>query len=156
MSLTLPYPDLDFVPLDVLTAEEMNQVVSNYTYISDQFPIGEASLGEAAVKSHNIDWTTITKVPSISSIITNLGTINETREWVATGSGWLTGKAVSLNAGAAYIEIEGALVAGIPYIDTVNNFQCAFCVPVKQGQKVKFTRTGNAIFQRVELRSATY
>lgn len=48
MALTLPYPDLDFVPLDVLTADEMNQIVANYTYISNQFPI----------TSENIDFTT--------------------------------------------------------------------------------------------------
>lgn len=35
MALTLPYPDLDFVPLDILTAEEMNEIVSNYTYIAE-------------------------------------------------------------------------------------------------------------------------
>lgn len=38
MALTLPYPDLDFVPLDILTAEEMNEIVANYTYIANQFP----------------------------------------------------------------------------------------------------------------------
>jgi hypothetical protein len=30
---------MSFVPLDVLTAEEMNHIVSNYTYIANQFPI---------------------------------------------------------------------------------------------------------------------
>jgi hypothetical protein len=39
MALTLPYPSISFVPLDVLTAEEMNHIVSNYTYIANQFPI---------------------------------------------------------------------------------------------------------------------
>lgn len=38
MAVTLPYPDLDFVPLDVLTAEEMNQIVANYTYIANNVP----------------------------------------------------------------------------------------------------------------------
>lgn len=47
MALTLPYPSLDFVPLDVLTAEEMNQIVANYTYISNQFPISQANLATA-------------------------------------------------------------------------------------------------------------
>ena len=44
MALTLPYPGLDFVPLDILTAEEMNEIVANYTFIAAQFPIGAASL----------------------------------------------------------------------------------------------------------------
>lgn len=38
MALTLPYPSMSFVPLDVLTAEEMNHIVANYTYIANQFP----------------------------------------------------------------------------------------------------------------------
>ena len=38
MALILPYPNLDFVPLDVLTAEEMNEIVANYTFIANQFP----------------------------------------------------------------------------------------------------------------------
>lgn len=49
MALTLPYPDLDFVPLDILTAEEMNEIVANYTYIANQFPIRTSSL----------DWSTM-------------------------------------------------------------------------------------------------
>lgn len=46
MALTLPYPNLDFVPLDVLTAEQMNQMVANTNYIANQFPIS----------SSNINW----------------------------------------------------------------------------------------------------
>ena len=38
MALTLPYPGLDFVPLDILTADEMNEIVANYTYIANQLP----------------------------------------------------------------------------------------------------------------------
>lgn len=36
MALPLPYPSLDFVPLDVLTAEEQNEIVSNYSYIASE------------------------------------------------------------------------------------------------------------------------
>lgn len=59
MALTLPYPSLSFVPLDVLTAEEMNEIVANYTYIANQFPIGSANIASSAVTSSKIDWTTI-------------------------------------------------------------------------------------------------
>ncbi len=58
MALTLPYPSLDFVPLDVLTAEEMNEIVANYTYIANQFPIGTANIASSAVTADKIDWTT--------------------------------------------------------------------------------------------------
>lgn len=48
MALTLPYPSLDFVPLDVLTAEEMNQIVANYTAIADAiYPVGSIYLTTA-------------------------------------------------------------------------------------------------------------
>ena len=46
MALTLPYPSMNFVPLDVLTAAEQNQLVANIEYIANQFP----------VTSSNIDW----------------------------------------------------------------------------------------------------
>lgn len=59
MALTLPYPNLDFVPLDVLTAEEMNEIVANYTYIANQFPISSTNIATAGVTSNNIDWTTM-------------------------------------------------------------------------------------------------
>ena len=48
MSLTLPYPSLVFVPLDTLEAQDLNKVVANYEYISNQFPI----------TASNIDLTT--------------------------------------------------------------------------------------------------
>lgn len=35
MAIALPYPSLVFVPLDKLTAEEMNQIVANYTAIAN-------------------------------------------------------------------------------------------------------------------------
>lgn len=35
MALTLPYPDMNFVPLDVLTAAEQNQLVANIEYLAN-------------------------------------------------------------------------------------------------------------------------
>lgn len=52
--INLPYPDLDFVPLDILTAPELNQIVANYTYIANQFPIG----------GNNIDFESFIEMPS--------------------------------------------------------------------------------------------
>lgn len=40
MAIVVPYPNMDFTPLDVLTATEMDQIVSNYEYIADQLPAG--------------------------------------------------------------------------------------------------------------------
>lgn len=55
MALTLPYPGLVFVPLDILTAEEQNEIVANYTYIANQFPIAAS----------NIDFSTFPKTVSV-------------------------------------------------------------------------------------------
>lgn len=38
MDQTLPYPDLNFVPLDVLTAEEMNEIVANVNALASAIP----------------------------------------------------------------------------------------------------------------------
>lgn len=68
--MALPLPnDLVFVPLDVLTAEELNQLMANVSYIAVQFPlnaaniangaIGSAQLATAAVKQANIDYSSI-------------------------------------------------------------------------------------------------
>ena len=64
---TLPYPSLDFVPLDILTAEEMNQIVANYTAINNS-TIGTNQLADSsittkklankAVTSDKVDFTT--------------------------------------------------------------------------------------------------
>ena len=35
MAVTLPYPNMDFTPLDVLTAAEMDQMVANDKYLAD-------------------------------------------------------------------------------------------------------------------------
>ena len=69
MALTLPYPDMVFVPLDILTAEEQNQLVGNIEFLANQFPlaasniangaIGSDQLAAGAVKSQNVDWTAI-------------------------------------------------------------------------------------------------
>lgn len=59
MALTLPYPSLSFVPLDVLTAEEMNEIVANYTYIANQFPIATSNLANGSVTNAKIDWSTV-------------------------------------------------------------------------------------------------
>ncbi len=38
MAINLPYPSLVFVPLDVLTAEQLNQIVSNVSTVASNTP----------------------------------------------------------------------------------------------------------------------
>lgn len=49
MALTLPYPNMDFTPLDILTADEMDQLVANIEYISQQFPIGASNINTSSL-----------------------------------------------------------------------------------------------------------
>lgn len=60
MSLTLPYPDMVFVPLDILTAQELNEIVSNVEYISDQFPISSANIANNAVNTAQVANAAVT------------------------------------------------------------------------------------------------
>lgn len=59
MSLSLPNPNLVFVPLDVLTAEELNNMMSDISFIANQFPIASTNIGTRAVKKTNVDWSNI-------------------------------------------------------------------------------------------------
>lgn len=84
MALALPYPSLDFVPLDVLTAEEMNQIVANYTYIANQFPITMTNLASA-----------------VQTAIQNAGGITSGEVWTPRGNvfcaGVLTGSRTTIH-----------------------------------------------------------
>ncbi len=77
--VTLPYPNMDFVPLDVLTADELDQIVANIDAINNasiptdsiaNSAITTAKLADDSVTSDKIDWTTLTpywKVVATSS-----------------------------------------------------------------------------------------
>ena len=54
MALTIPYPDMDFVPLDILTANELDQMVANIEYIANSFPIGSTEIADGAITSTKI------------------------------------------------------------------------------------------------------
>lgn len=59
MALTLPYPDMVFVPLDILTAEEQNQLVGNIEFLANQFPLSSTNIASGAVADANIDWDSL-------------------------------------------------------------------------------------------------
>lgn len=50
MSLTLPYPSIVFVPLDVLTAEELNQLNANTQAIANLFPLAASNINTSTFK----------------------------------------------------------------------------------------------------------
>lgn len=53
MALSLPN-NISFVPLDVLTAEELNQVIQNIDFIAEQFPIAASSIGSGAIGTNQL------------------------------------------------------------------------------------------------------
>lgn len=60
MAATLPNPSIVFVPLDVLTADELNQVCQNVSYLADLFPISSGNIGSGAVTGDKIANASIT------------------------------------------------------------------------------------------------
>lgn len=58
MALVLPYPDMDFVPLDILTAAELNQMVANTEFIANQFPIASSQIDRGS-QINNGNWALV-------------------------------------------------------------------------------------------------
>lgn len=66
--VTLPYPNMDFVPLDVLTANELDQIVANIEAVNNaqitsaQLSNGSVStvkIADSAVSADKIDWASL-------------------------------------------------------------------------------------------------
>lgn len=113
MALTLPYPDMVFVPLDILTAEDQNQLVGNIEFLANQFPlaasniangaIGSDQLAAGAVKSQNVDFTTFGYVYKQETISKTVGT---------TAVQLLTIDVSQFPAGAVFEAIGGVTLTG--------------------------------------------
>lgn len=61
----LPYPDMDFTPLDILTAAEMDQMVANDQYLRD-FCAGLAdgtNLSDGVIQARKLDLSSFTNNP---------------------------------------------------------------------------------------------
>lgn len=71
----LPYPDMDFTPLDILTAAEMDQMVANDQYLRD-FCAGLAdgtNLSDGVIQARNLDFTTMPYYETHSTTNMNIG-----------------------------------------------------------------------------------
>lgn len=53
MALSLPN-NLSFAPLDVLTADELNQILQNIDFIAEQFPLVATNIGDGAITGAKI------------------------------------------------------------------------------------------------------
>jgi hypothetical protein len=137
MALTLPYPSMSFVPLDVLTAEEMNHIVSNYTYIANQFPIATDNIANGAITPEKASFTeystTETVVgtwyngkPIYRRVFTGTAplTVNTTSDMTLIGSGVddiisAKGRWKYYTAAAYYVAIGDAINEGAVYSSVV-------------------------------------
>lgn len=78
---TLPYPNLDFTPLDILTASELDQMVANDKYLAN-FCNGLAkgtNIENGVIQSRHISWSGMTNGSSyikLGSILICFGSIN--------------------------------------------------------------------------------
>lgn len=93
MALTLPYPNMDFVPLDILTASELDQMVANIEYIASGsvFPISSANIADNAITTAKIGNNAVT---SSKIDFTTLGFGNYSLSEVDTGFTWIDGKKI--------------------------------------------------------------
>lgn len=90
MAITpLPYPGMDFVPLDILTAAEMDQIVANYEAINNA-TIGTGAIADSAITNAKIADGTIT---SDKIDIANFAPFKYTNEEQAIGV-WIDGKTI--------------------------------------------------------------
>lgn len=93
MALTLPYPSMDFVPLDILTASELDQMVANIEYIASGsvFPISATNIASNAITTAKIADNAVT---SSKIDFTTLGFANYSLSEVDTGFTWIDGKKI--------------------------------------------------------------
>lgn len=106
MALSLPY-NLVFVPLDVLTAEELNNLMADINYIGNQFPITSSNIGSGAVGSTQLASSAVTSAKIGSSAVTS----------AKLASGSVTADAVSYSS-----VLQPAMATGSPSTSLTTSF----------------------------------
>lgn len=114
MSLVqLPYPSMDFVPLDVLTADELDQIVANINAINNNALVSTASIATGAVTTPKIadnavthtkiDWDSMASGTPVS-----LGLSASGGTFTATHFGYAVIECATQNDKRVVISINGA------------------------------------------------
>lgn len=88
MTAPLPNPSLVFVPLDILTADELNQICQNVSYLAGLFPIQTANIAAGAINSDVIDYTSLKKWTPDYSQKSNL-TLDSNGKATISQNGWV-------------------------------------------------------------------
>ena len=119
---TLPYPSMDFTPLDILTADELDQIVANIDAVNNA-TINTASIATGAITTVKVADGNITTAKMANDAITsakidwasmpvNYGTAtpNTTQNYSSYdfGSYTITEAGVYLMVGGAFINVAGA------------------------------------------------
>ena len=127
----LPYPDMDFTPLDILTAAEMDQMVANDQYLRD-FCAGLAdgtNLSDGVIQARNL-------VPAIGDYSTSEQD---------TGFTWVDGKHIykkTINFGALPNQTAKKVSTGVSNIEKVINIT-GYAMSSTQVQPLPFASSGN-------------
>lgn len=113
MALSLPN-NISFVPLDVLTADELNQVLQNIDYIAEQFPIASTNIGAGAIGTDKLGSGAVTadKI-NYSSVFKTVATGSSLSQSVGTGYGDVTSASISsMPLGAVFFAIAKVTFTG--------------------------------------------
>lgn len=73
MAFALPYPNMNFVPLDILTAQQQNQLVANIQALADEHKITSANVTPST--NYTIHSTYGCKVYKQGSMVYFVGTL---------------------------------------------------------------------------------
>ena len=115
---------------------------------------------QATLGADKIDFPTM-KLPAPSTEALHLyDQITSNTVITAQQKGFLVGKALvpdNCNGGAAYIQINGNFVGGIPYCGSgVHNLQIVFTIPVNVGTRLNFSVANGGKFEAVKLISSDW
>lgn len=118
--VTLPYPNMDFVPLDVLTADELDQIVANIDAINNasiptesiaNSAITTAKLADDSVTSDKIDWATLPCITIKGTGTTQnaLGKLPFTTVAYSQGTGLsLSSNGILIGAGITHVVVSAS------------------------------------------------
>lgn len=108
----LPYPSMDFVPLDVLTADELDQLVANINAVNagvaDTAQIADNAIttnkiADDAVTAPKIDWDTMTSGTPVSLNFSSSG-----GTYTATHFGYVVVECAVQNSQSISVSINSA------------------------------------------------
>lgn len=97
MTAPLPNPSIVFVPLDVLTADELNQICQNVNYLAGLFPVNSGNINSGAVTGDKIAANAITS-DKISNTTGNTAMAPTNRNVLRIGNRKIMWGSVTVNA----------------------------------------------------------